>query len=167
MERNISEILKSWGQDPSRGLPEEIFLLVSSLTPLVNVDLLIQDESGRTLLTWRNDGYYPPGWHIPGGIIRYKEKIENRLKAVARQELEAEIDFDPTPLAIHEIIDDRRKVRGHFISLLYRCRLLSRLSESRRFQPANPRADDWMWHASFPPNMISVHAIYRSFFQSP
>jgi colanic acid biosynthesis protein WcaH len=165
MEKKISEILNSLEQDPSRGLPEEIFLFVSSLTPMVNVDLLIQEEGGRTLLTWRDDGYYPPGWHIPGGIIRYKEKIENRVKAVARKELEAEIDFDPVPLAVHEIIDARRKARGHFISLLYRCRLVTRLLENRRFQPGRPAADQWMWHEAFPKNMIPPHKIYRSFFR--
>jgi len=165
MEKKISEILNSLKQDPSQGLPEEIFFLVSGLTPLPNVDLLIQDESGRILLTWRDDGYYPPGWHIPGGIIRYKEKIENRLKAVARQELEAEIDFDPAPLAVHEIIDAGRKARGHFISLLYRCRLVTRLPENRRFQPANPRADHWMWQDTFPENMVPPQKIYRPFFR--
>ena len=35
--------------DPHIGLPPEIFLLVSSLVPLVNVDLLIQDDRQRTL----------------------------------------------------------------------------------------------------------------------
>ena len=34
------------------GLPEELFLFVSRVTPLVNVDLLIQDDQKHTLLTW-------------------------------------------------------------------------------------------------------------------
>ena len=58
--------------DPRHGLPEEVFRLVSRLTALINVDLLIQDEGRRTLLTWRDDEFYGAGWHIPGGIIRYK-----------------------------------------------------------------------------------------------
>jgi len=165
MERRISEILRAWDRDPSQGLPEEIFLLVSSLTPLINVDLLIQEESGRTLLTWRNDGYYPPGWHIPGGIIRYKEKMETRVRAVARQELDVEVDFHPVPLAVHEIINPHRKERGHFISLLYRCHLCTFPPENRRFQTSRPAADQWMWHEAFPENMIPPHKIYRPFFR--
>jgi ADP-ribose pyrophosphatase YjhB (NUDIX family) len=165
VKKKISEMLKPLAQDPSRGLPEEIFLLVSSLTPLANVDLLIQDEGGRTLLTWRDDGYYPPGWHIPGGIIRYKERIETRIRAVAREELAVEVDFNPVPLVVHEIINSSRKERGHFISLLYRCHLRTPLADDHRFQPANPRADDWRWHDAFPENMIPPHNIYRPFFR--
>ena len=52
------------------------------LTPLVNVDLLIKD-SGRTLLTWRDDEFYGPGWHIPGGILGFKERALDRLAKVA------------------------------------------------------------------------------------
>lgn len=31
--------------DPCQGLPEEVFLFVSRVTPMINVDLLIQDEA--------------------------------------------------------------------------------------------------------------------------
>ncbi|SVE18316.1 uncharacterized protein METZ01_LOCUS471170, partial [marine metagenome] len=70
-------------KDPSYGLPEEIFYLVSRITPLINVDLLIHNKNGETLLTWRGgDETSKPGWHIPGGIVRYKEKIADRIRAV-------------------------------------------------------------------------------------
>ena len=74
--------------DSRQGLPEDLFLFVTRLTPMINVDLLIRDGEGRTLLTWRDDGYdYSPGWHIPGGIIRYKECRGERVQAVAQKEL--------------------------------------------------------------------------------
>ncbi len=37
--------------NPNRGLPEEVFLLICKLTPLVNVDLLIRNHLEQTLLT--------------------------------------------------------------------------------------------------------------------
>jgi colanic acid biosynthesis protein WcaH len=40
---------------------------------MVNVDLFISDDQGRVLLTWRDDEIFGAGWHIPGGMIRYKE----------------------------------------------------------------------------------------------
>ena len=49
--------LEAWAPEPSAGLPEALFLLVSRLTPLVNVDLLVQDEGLGTLLTWRADQF--------------------------------------------------------------------------------------------------------------
>ena len=37
------------------GLPDEVFSFVSSLTPMVNVDLLVVRD-GKVLLAWRDDG---------------------------------------------------------------------------------------------------------------
>lgn len=146
---------------PSEGLPEEIFLFASSITPLVNVDLLIRDEAGRTLLTWRHDAFYGPGWHVPGGIVRFKEDFTTRIAAVAARELGAEVDFAAPPLAIHEIFNRRRDVRGHFVSLLYACTLTTPPDETRRFDPAAPRPGDWAWHCGAPPDLIAQHEIYR------
>jgi colanic acid biosynthesis protein WcaH len=61
--------------DPRGGLPEPIFRLLARLTAMVNVDLLVRNDRRETLLTWRQDDLYR-GWHIPGGIIRYKERME-------------------------------------------------------------------------------------------
>ena len=86
--------------DPGRGLPEEVFLFASRIMPLINVDLLIQEDGGRTLLTWRDDESFGQGWHIPGGIIRYKQTTAERIRACARQELGAEVTFDAAPLLV-------------------------------------------------------------------
>lgn len=144
------------------GLPEEVFLFVSSLTPMVNVDLLIRDDEGRTLLTWRHDRFYGPGWHVPGGILRFKESSAARIAAVAAHELGAEVDFAPNPLCRHELVNANRDVRGHFISLLHACRLKSTPDPARRFDPASPRHGDWAWHARCPDLLIPVHEVYRA-----
>ena len=47
-------------QDSRGGLPDEIFYLVSRLTPLINVDLLIVNKNNEKLLTWREDKFYGP-----------------------------------------------------------------------------------------------------------
>ena len=65
--------------DGRQGLPQELFWLVSSLTPIPNVDLLITDSRGCVLLAWRKDEFYGEGWHIPGGCIRYGETMMERL----------------------------------------------------------------------------------------
>jgi colanic acid biosynthesis protein WcaH len=150
--------------DPTRGLPEEVFLFVSSLTPMVNVDLLIQNAQRETLLTWREDAYYGAGWHVPGGIVRYRETLANRVKAVARLELEAAVEFDPAPLAINEVIRSNRTTRGHFISFLYRCTLTTQPAESLRFRSGEVKPGEWMWHAGCPSDLLAVHEMYRRFF---
>ena len=146
------------------GLPEDIFQFVSRITPLINVDLLIQDEQKRTLLTWRDDEFYGAGWHVPGGIIRYKEKATDRIHACALNELGARVAVDPEPLLISELIREER-TRGHFISLLYRCRLVSELDENRRTMTNPPRPGDWQWHEHCPPDLLSIQRQYARFFE--
>ena len=148
---------------PRAGLPEELFLFVSSITPLVNVDLLIQDDAGQTLLTWREDDFYGPGWHVPGGVIRFQETAAERIQAVARLELEVEVEPDSAPVAVHEMIDSGRRERGHSIALLYRCRLLGPLSEARRATSSPPRPGQWAWHQICPDNLLAEHRVYRQF----
>jgi ADP-ribose pyrophosphatase YjhB (NUDIX family) len=155
--------LKSLIADPAAGLPEDLWLFLSSITPMVNVDLLIRDDGRGTLLTWRDDGYYPPSWHVPGGIVRYREKLETRITAVARSELGTEVSFRPEPLAVSEIVVPERSVRGHFISFLYECRLLGPPAEALRYKEGPPRPGQWAWHEDCPENLISVHEIYRKY----
>jgi ADP-ribose pyrophosphatase YjhB (NUDIX family) len=151
--------------DPRQGLPEEVFLFASRITPLINVDLLIQDDRGHTLLTWRDDEFFGPGWHIPGAIIRYKQAVADCIRACARQELGAEVLFDPAPIQVIETIRPDRS-RGHFVSLLYRCRLLTAPEEKLRAEDSHPPvAGAWRWHQGPPPDLLEVHAPYVQFFQ--
>ena len=148
--------------NPSHGLPEEIFLFVSRITPLVNVDLLIQDDGGRTLLTWRDDEFFGKGWHVPGGIVRYKEVAADRVRACAMEELGAEVSFDPAPILVSETIREER-TRGHFISLLYRCRLVGAPAERLRAQTTRPQPGQWRWHSGRPADLLAVQSQYARF----
>jgi colanic acid biosynthesis protein WcaH len=148
--------------NPSEGLPEELFLYISRTTPLINVDLLIKDENGRTLLSWRNERYTGKGWHVPGGIVRFKENLETRIRKVAKTEIGTDVSFDPIPLAINQIINPDQDIRGHFISLLYKCFL------NGTFVPQNnglSRNDNGYiaWHDSCPHPLFKFHEIYRNF----
>jgi colanic acid biosynthesis protein WcaH len=160
--REISALESAIG-DPRRGLPEDIFLFVSRITPLVNVDLLIQDDRGRTLLTWRDDGHFGCGWHVPGSIIRYKETSAERIRACAREELGTDVSFDAAPIAVMETIVDARD-RGHAVSLLFRCRLLGPPDPARAAGPGVPSAGAWRWHETPPPDLLAVQEQYARFF---
>ncbi len=161
--RGLIQQLDGLVSDPRQGLPQDLFYFVSRLTPLLNVDLLIQDARGRTLLVWRDDEFYR-GWHIAGGIIRFKELAADRIKAVAALELGTTVEADPEPITILEKINCQRDVRGHFISLLYRCRLTSSLDEQRCCTNLDaPRHGEWAWHCHGPANLIAAHEVYRRF----
>lgn len=152
--------------DPHNGLPSEVFLLVSRMTPLVNVDLLIQDDAGRTLLTWRDDEFFGTGWHLPGGVIRFKEPAADRIRACAREELGIGVTHGDAPEATVESIR-KPDVRGHLVSLLYRCRLAGELDESRHATDDPPAAGHWRWHLGCPPDLVEVQAPYTRYFSQP
>lgn len=149
--------------DARAGLPQEAFYFVSRLTPMINVDLLVKDRQGQTLLTWRQDHFYGPGWHIPGGIIRFKEKIAQRIIKVAESEIGCRVRFDPKPLDVREIMNKERDVRGHFISMLYLCELEGNPDAARRSDSASPIGGQWQWHRGAPANLIPQHEGFRSF----
>jgi ADP-ribose pyrophosphatase YjhB (NUDIX family) len=147
--------------NPHAGLPEAVFYYVSRTTPLINVDLLIKDDTGRTLLAWRDDPFVGAGWHVPGGIIRFKETMAERIAQVAAIEIGSEVQYDPAPIAVREFIHDR-DVRGHFISLLLRCRI------DAAFMPDNTGrqrhdAGYLQWHDGCPTDLLQCQATYKKF----
>ncbi len=155
------EFLDKHIANPSQGLPEEIFLFISRNVLLVNVDLLIQDEKKRTLLAWRDDKFVGKGWHLPGGIVRFKENLAKRILKVAETEIGTALKFDPVPLAMNEMIGSNNS-RGHFISILYKCFL------SSEFIPQNRgllETDNGYlcWHDSVPDNLVKVHQLYKKY----
>lgn len=71
--RKAVEFLRRAEIDADAGMPQELFLLVSSLVPLPNVDLLVVNKQNQLLLSRRNDPYYPKSWHIPGGCMHFHD----------------------------------------------------------------------------------------------
>ena len=161
----ISDLRKTMaelGIDPQVGLTEPLFLFASSLTPLVNVDLLIRDARKGILLAWRDEKYNGKGWHIPGGIIRLKETADERIRKTAVGEIGAEVIYKRTPLMVQEdIAGDKREwlenelERSHNISLLYDFRL----SEGFEIEPQGdkllPGCLKWFDH--YPENLLKCH----------
>jgi colanic acid biosynthesis protein WcaH len=150
-------------KNPTMGLPKDIFLFVSRITPLVNVDLLIKNERGHVLLSWRDDRYVGRGWHIPGGIVRSHERLEERIKRVSLMEIGVMVQFNPIPVEVNQVIY-KKKTRGHFISFLYECFL----SEKIVIHNHGLRQTDngyLRWHTVWPMNIIGVHKkIYKKYF---
>lgn len=155
--------IETYIEDPRNGLPEEVFLFVSKITPLVNVDLLVRDNAGRILLSWRDDPYEGCGWHVPGGIVRLKESFEERLQKTALQELGCDVLYEKKPLEIVPIIKKTANIRCHFITFVYDCRIPNgkNISTIRR----KGEAGYLEWHDSYPDDMLQVHAFYSKYFQ--
>lgn len=159
----ILRLLDEYIPNPLQGLPEEVFLFISRLTPLVNVDLLIKDERQRTLLSWRDDSYSGTGWHVPGGIIRFKEKMETRVKKVAEVEIGAPVIIDFNPIDVHQNIQEHEHdIRSHFISFLYRSFLSSSfVPKNEGLSYNNPGY--LKWHENCPDNLLKCQERYRRY----
>ena len=105
------ENIQHYITDPTQGLPEEVFLFLTELTPMLNVDLLIKNKQEQILLAWRDDEFCGTGWHIPGGIIRVKETFKTRIEKVAQKEIGCSLIYNSTPVAVNELIHPQ-KTRG-------------------------------------------------------
>ncbi|MEK6906418.1 MAG: NUDIX hydrolase [Nanoarchaeota archaeon] len=155
------KFLESKIKNPSIILPEEIFLFISRNIPITNVDLLIKDEGKRTLLAWRDDMIHGKGWHIPGSVIRFKEKMIGRVQKLVKTEIGANVKIDPIPIAINELIHNY-KTRGHAISILYKGFLPG------KFIPKNKGLIErdvgyLKWHDHCPKNLLKTHEVYRKY----
>ena len=152
---------------PEEGLGRDLFLKISSLVPIINVDLLVYNDQGQFLLTWRNDPHCGQGWHVPGGCIRFKETCEDRIQKVAQKELGiTDIQFDKDPIKVFEIFSHEHRdiknqnERAHFITLVYKC-----------YAPANfcivsqsmktGEVGYMQWFDHLPDNLLSIQSCYR------
>ena len=123
---------------PESGIGRRLFLIVSQLTPIVNVELIIKDNLNQILLIYREDEFYGPGWHLPGGILRFKENINSRIYITLDNELginQRKVE-NFYLIDCFEIIHKKKVLRSHFISMIYMVRLLDEKFELPLFESA-------------------------------
>lgn len=128
--QELKKAIAEEGVNPPNGLPLDLFEFNTTLLPFVNVDLLIENDKGQILLSWRNDAHYGAGWQIPGGIIRMMETIDECIQKTAIREIGCKVIYEKEPISVHEnIIREYREglsnqlERAHNIALLYKCRV--------------------------------------------
>lgn len=163
----IRDQLSRFGISARTGLGTDLFNFVSSLTPIVNVDLLVYNTKGQFLLTWRNDPHCGCGWHIPGGCIRFKETCEERIRKVAQKELGIlDIKFDRDPIKVFEIIShehrdiENQNERAHFITLVFKCDAPTSFSIDNQMTKEG-EVGYMAWFDHLPDNLLSIQSCYR------
>lgn len=152
---------------PEQGLGKDLFLAVSSLVPIVNVDLLVFNTKGQFLLTRRDDPYSGKGWHVPGGCIRFKETCEERIRKVALGELGiSNLKIQKEPIKVFEIIEHNKRPienqneRAHFITLVYKCEV----DDSYEIDNGDKVKTDVgyiKWFDSLPEDLLNIQNCYR------
>lgn len=147
------------------GLPEELFLTISGLVPLANVDLLITNKNGRLLLARRNDPFFQLSWHIPGGCMRYGQSFEECLQQTARREIGAELEFNPEPIAVRNVLRGENSTleypneRGHNVAILFQCWL----PDGVQIDNCNRSEQDdgyLRWFERLPDDFMQIQKVY-------
>lgn len=71
----------------SKRLDAELFQCVVASTPLVSIDLIVQNSQGKVLLGQRLNRPAQGFWFVPGGRIRKDETMEQAFIRLAQEEL--------------------------------------------------------------------------------
>lgn len=161
LKETIDNIYSQIG-NPQNGLPEEIFVFATKITPMINVDLLVKDNDNNILLSWRKTEL-SQGWHVIGGIIRLNESFEERIQKTALNEIGTEVIFEPEPIAIKQLIHKELPYRSHFITLIYECRLPEGFIINNKGKTEKD-SGFLKWHKKFPEDMIKYHRFYKEYF---
>ena len=157
--KELKKAMEIDGVNPIEGLPEELFVFSTTLAPIVNVDLFVTNENRQLLLSWRDDIYHGKGWHIPGGCVRLKEHLEERVVKTAEDELGVPIEYNSQPLAVREIMENdfrpmlsNQLERCHNISFLYSCKI------KRGYKvPQIRNGVELRWFSSLPQDLLKTH----------
>ena len=159
-----SEVIKLLGHiNAQEGLGTGLYEAVSRLTPSISVEAVVKNsDASKTLLIWRNDELYGPGWHLPGGVLRFKETLKDRLLKTLKRKLGIDKADITGPLGFHEIFNEKRDVRGHFISFVFEVIPHDPPSEKKQ-SGVNPSHGCWRWFETCPPNLIVNQAAFRKY----
>ena len=97
-------------------LPHPDLARVVELTPLVSIDLVVRDRSGRTLVGLRSNRPAQGTWFVPGGRVGKNERLAAALARISRAELGRELaPSDARPLGVFEhFYDDNFAGQPHF-----------------------------------------------------
>lgn len=106
-------------------LDEKSFIEVTKNTPLVSIDLLIEDERGRFLLGKRINKPAQGFWFVPGGRILKNQTLREAFTSIAQRELNLALSFDDAKLRgvyEHFYDDNYYEVPGfgtHYVVVAY------------------------------------------------
>jgi len=145
------------------GLGTDLYEAISRLTPSISVEAIVKSSDlSKTLLIWRDDKMYGPGWHLPGGVLRFKETLKDRLLKTLDGELGIVKADIKGPVGFHEIFNKHRDVRGHFISFVFE--VTPQEVPNTKFQSGDKPFDGyWRWFETCPPNLIPNQAEFRKY----
>lgn len=145
----------------------EKFLDMIDSTPLVSMDLLIEDKQGRVLLGKRLNKPAQDYWFVPGGRIRKNETLSDAIVRISKAELGIEITLDKTRLmgAFDHIYDDNfagvEGINTHYVAMGYQVKMHDDLN----IESDEQHSDMSWWSKQDLLNNDSVHKNTKLYFK--
>lgn len=75
-------------------LDKDVFQTVVANTPLISIDLIVRDSTGRVLLGYRRNRPAQSSWFVPGGRIAKGESIAEAFRRLTHVELGMALSLD-------------------------------------------------------------------------
>jgi colanic acid biosynthesis protein WcaH len=130
-------------------LDSETFKVVVASTPLVSIDLLVQDSEGKLLLDHRTNRPAQGYWFAPGGRILKNESLDQAFNRISEAELGKTFErVNAKLLGMYELSyrDRSFEVDGnapdtHYVVLGY----LVNVEEARCLAPTPEQHDSYRW----------------------
>lgn len=109
-------------------LPKEVFQTIIAATPLLSIDLVIQNTKGEYLVGLRTNRPAQNYWFVPGGRVQKNEKLDCAFKRLTRAELGLELGRESAEFmgVFEHLYDDSafdETTSTHYVVLGYKLKL--------------------------------------------
>ncbi len=123
---------------------------IYSRVPRLTVDVIIQTQAG-VLMTLRQHESWHNLWHLPGGTVYYREKVEASVKRIAQDELGISVKVLKLLGYTECFSEEKERGYGYSVGLAFVCQT----AESVPTITPNGEAVNFFW--SPPPNIVFEH----------
>lgn len=148
-------------------MDKDKFLQLVELTPLVSIDLIIENGRDEILLGKRTNKPAQGYWFVPGGRIRKEESLREAFTRISLVELGVELDFAAATLLgaydhiYHDNFFAEPGVSTHYVALGYKVNTPAGLSIETDSQHSEV---EW-WPISKLLNHEQVHVNTKNYFK--
>lgn len=153
-QTELGRLLTIVGDKDGGFIPDAAYRPIHKLVPWPAVEVLVYNDQGRFLLSYRNDEF--KGWHIPGGFMKPNENYQSACNRNVRKEKIAHSVIDFRLISSHVWLKGEHPF-GFPISLTIACKAVGEVIER----------EDLRWFSKIPTDIIpQQHPKFLMHFQS-
>ena len=112
--------------DENKLIPDKLFSKIVSFSPLVSVDLVIENNNQEFLLGLRENRPAYGYWFVPGGRIRKNEKIHDTVDRILENEIGvSQDDYEVSFIGVFEhfypdsVFEKKLGISTHYVAIAF------------------------------------------------